>query len=156
MTNHNIKEYELIRQEMESLKDRLTKHMSFAIGSSGLLFLAIQTVDIKTQDNLTISMICIFTALIITAFFYLSIYKYNSLNRYAGYCKLINLEVRLFRMNVNSKSLEEKPILKAPSPKNQKKEPMSLLVLMVSKNILLMKTEVHSFLPRREQGKHIF
>ena len=66
------------------------------------------------------------------------------------------LRLLILNGSINSKSLEEKPILKAPSPKNQKKEPMSLLVLMVSKNILLIKTEVHSFLPRREQGKHIF
>lgn len=34
-----------------------------------------------------------FTGTLVAAFYYLALYKFNSINRYIGYCKMINLEI---------------------------------------------------------------
>jgi hypothetical protein len=91
---------------MENLRGRLTTHLSFAIGGSGILYLAINSFEKSGQNELTIGLICAFSSAIISSFFYLALYKYNSMNRYAGYCKLINLEIEFNPINSNTTDLK--------------------------------------------------
>ncbi len=93
MLVQNTKEYEIIREAIESNRHRLTTHLSFAIGGSGILYIAMTALMNPDYNVLSLSLICMFSTTIISSFFYLALYKFNSINRYAGYCKLINLEI---------------------------------------------------------------
>ncbi|NMH88795.1 hypothetical protein [Flavivirga algicola] len=108
MLAKNIKEYEIIREAMESNRHRLTTHLSFAIGGSGILYIAMTALMNPDSNSLSLALICMFSATIISSFFYLALYKFNSINRYAGYCKLINLEIGASKIDKNrKKSIED-------------------------------------------------
>ncbi|MEQ6123125.1 hypothetical protein AAON49_02855 [Pseudotenacibaculum sp. MALMAid0570] len=93
MLNHNTKEYEIITASMEAIRHRLTTHLSFTIGGSGIFYFAMNILGKPNSNELAFPLICIFAATLISSFFYLALYKFNSMNRYAGYCKLINIEI---------------------------------------------------------------
>jgi hypothetical protein len=94
MIAQNLKEYELIRQDMSSLKTRLSSHLSILLGGSGIAFYSISSIS-SSSPSIYLSIIFAFVASLIAAFFYLALYKYNSYNRFAGYCKLLNEEIQI-------------------------------------------------------------
>lgn len=104
MLNQNTKEYEIIREAIEANRQRLTTHLSFAIGGSGILYIAMN--NYLSSDNINLlglGLIYMFSAMIISSFFYLALYKFNSINRYAGYSKLINLEIKISALKEKQK-----------------------------------------------------
>jgi len=92
MLNQNVKETELIRKAIEDTRSRLSAHMSYTIGGSGIAYLAINTISKSSEDPFTLSLICMFLTTLITAFLFISLYHFNSINRYTGYLKLLNIE----------------------------------------------------------------
>jgi hypothetical protein len=100
MQPENIKEYQMIRQEMIAVKDCITKYIGYVLGGSGAAVFLIARMEHNVAGqggqafasgvhsgivSLAISIIINFVLLIIY-------YKFKSHNRFAGYCKLLNHE----------------------------------------------------------------
>lgn len=96
MQQQNIKEYKLIRDELLQLKDCITTYIGFVIGGSGAAFLGIAAI-LKTSpgDNL-IGILSYLLSYVISLVCFILFYKFNSHNRYAGYCKLLTQERLVF------------------------------------------------------------
>lgn len=100
MQAENIKDYELIRTEMSSLKSCITNYMGFVIGGSGIALYELisksgfvsNTVSNQSIDYGTIALTSLALSLLISLILVILFYKFNSHNRYAGYCKLITHE----------------------------------------------------------------
>lgn len=113
MNSHNQIEYEMIRKEMTNLKDCITTYIGFVIGGSGVVFLTIATANkIMSKEDIVASydthaLALFLFSLIINLVLAILFYKFNSHNRYAGYCKLLNQEEVFFQNNNNNK--EESP-----------------------------------------------
>jgi hypothetical protein len=88
-----IKDYELVRKEMSDLKDCITNYIGFVLGGSAIAFYGLLYSGIKdNRFDLVIYLTMI--ASVILSFILLNLfYKFNSYNRYAGYCKLLNHEL---------------------------------------------------------------
>jgi hypothetical protein len=92
MQKQNVEEYKLIRKEISELKSCITTYMGFVIGGSGAVFVALTAFkEIASSERLVYALefSSIFVTLVMTILFY----KFNSHNRFAGYCKLLNQEV---------------------------------------------------------------
>ena len=97
MQSENVKEFELIRAEMSTVKDCITKYIGFVLGGSGVAVYGIAGMG-KNSDNhssmSTFEMVIVCFAISIIIHFVLLVlfYKFHSHNRFAGYCKLLNHE----------------------------------------------------------------
>ena len=88
----NSEEYKLIRDEMQNLKNCITTYLGFVLGGSGLALLGFYTIENYETKFETIAFISLILAITVSLVLYIIFYKFNSHNRYAGYCKLLNQE----------------------------------------------------------------
>jgi hypothetical protein len=92
MLAHNKTEYELVRQEMGRTRTCITHYMGFTLaGSVGAAFGVPATAQ-GALEELEIAALCLAVSLIVTFISLILLYKFNSYNRFAGYCKLLNHE----------------------------------------------------------------
>lgn len=93
MLNQNYREYKLIRQEMLNLKDCITTYLGFVISGSGAAFFGLML--IAKAEKITPALVYLPLAIsaIISLVMLILFYKFNSHNRMAAYCKLLNHEV---------------------------------------------------------------
>ena len=93
MQRENIKEYELVRHEMLTVKDCITKYISFVLGGVGAtVVLLARSGDRSHFSSLEISIMSFSLCIIIDFIMLVLIYKFKSHNRFAGYCKLLTHE----------------------------------------------------------------
>ena len=92
MKPENVKEYDLIRQEMISVKECMTKYIGFVLGGSGLAIYAILSMGHSSARFYEIAFTCFLLSVIMSFVLLILIYKFFSHNRFAGYCKLLNHE----------------------------------------------------------------
>ncbi|MEW6657671.1 MAG: hypothetical protein AB1424_03325 [Thermodesulfobacteriota bacterium] len=98
MQSENVKEYEMVREEMSSVKDCITKYIGFVLGGSGAaVFLIARMGQNLNKENLQIydfesGFVCLSLSIIINFVLLILFYKFHSHNRFAGYCKLLNHE----------------------------------------------------------------
>jgi|GEM_PF-5869847 len=92
MEKQNLREYELIREEMLSLKNCITNYMGFVIGGSGVAYYGLVSITNGSNSFSRIAYAPLFLSFIVTSVLLILFYKFNSHNRYAGYCKLLNQE----------------------------------------------------------------
>lgn len=92
MEKQNVKEYELIREEMLKVKDCATQYMSFVIGGSGVAAVALALLSNGTVGTFAIAGSLLWMSLLLTLVLRVLFYKFSSHNRFAGYCKLLSLE----------------------------------------------------------------
>ncbi|KAA3618540.1 MAG: hypothetical protein D8M58_21390 [Calditrichaeota bacterium] len=89
----NFKEYRFLRTELQNLKNCITNYMGFVLGGSGLSFIAFQLLSNKGPLNTEyVAQISLILSIVISLVLSIIFYKFNSHNRYAGYCKLLNQE----------------------------------------------------------------
>lgn len=93
MQTQNIKEYELVRDEMLTVKDCITKYIGFVLGGAGAaVFLLVRGGDKFQLSSFEISLMSLSFSIIINFVMLILIYKFKSHNRMAGYCKLLSHE----------------------------------------------------------------
>lgn len=102
----NKDEYHIIRQEMDRIKNCSTTYLGWILGGfgasvsvyaglSGLLLRYASSEDTGARthsNNLLIGIAFLLLAVTVSLVLYVLLYKFNSHNRYAGYCKLLNQE----------------------------------------------------------------
>ena len=92
MKSENTKEYELIRQEMISVKECMTRYIGFVLGGTGVAIYAILTMVHSQVRLLEVAFTCFVLSIIMSFVLLILFYKFFSHNRFAGYCKLLNHE----------------------------------------------------------------
>lgn len=92
MNSENVKEYDLIRQEMISIKECITKYIGFVLGGSGVAIYAIISMGDFSANFYEKAFTCLLLSIIISFVLLILLYKFLSHNRFAGYCKLLNYE----------------------------------------------------------------
>ena len=92
MQAQNIREYELVRAEMTSVKDCMTNYIGFVLGGSGVALFGVISLGTFTTNLLGLSYVSLFISILISLVLMILFYKFNSHNRFAGYCKLLNHE----------------------------------------------------------------
>ena len=99
----NEKEYKIIRDEIQNLKNCITNYMGFVLGGSGISYAGLISIgnNINKEEAVSIAFLSIILAFVVSLVFLILIYKFNSHNRYAGYCKLLNQEQLLLKNNEN-------------------------------------------------------
>lgn len=92
MEKQNVREYEIVREELINIRNCITNYVGFLIGGSGFAVAGI--VYIAKPDSLLLVKIGIplILATLVTLVQIIIYYKFLSHNRYAGYCKLLNHE----------------------------------------------------------------
>jgi len=88
----NSQDYHFIREEMKNLKNCITHYLGFVLGGSGVSFIGFYTIDNHVDKYELIAFISLILAVTISIVLFIIFYKFNSHNRYAGYCKLLNQE----------------------------------------------------------------
>ncbi|MCA9730693.1 hypothetical protein KC799_01095 [candidate division KSB1 bacterium] len=92
MQKQNLDEYRFIRNELEQLKNCITAYMGFILGGSGVAFFGISAVAKIPDSHNALAYSCFLISYVIPLVLLILFYKFNSHNRYAGYCKLLNQE----------------------------------------------------------------
>lgn len=92
MEQQNVREYELIREEMLKVKECTTQYMSFVIGGSGVAAVAIALFSGRDADPLAIGYVAMILSLLASLVFLILFYKFRSHNRFAAYCMLLGEE----------------------------------------------------------------
>lgn len=95
MLNRNVEEYKLIRQEMNNLKDCITKYIGYVLAGSGAMIYGLARMDrseIPTSLSPEIAVVSASFSMLISLILLMLFYKFNSHNRFAGFCKLLNHE----------------------------------------------------------------
>ena len=108
MENINIDEYQFIRNEMLNLKNCITTYIGFVLGGSGIAFLGFAAIAKETTKYCLLSFSSLTLALIISIVLLVLLYKFNSHNRYAGYCKLLNQEMVTQNCTINNEQEKQK------------------------------------------------
>ena len=93
MEKQNIEEYTLIRTEMQNLKDCMITFIGYVLGGSGIISLGIIALPKSKASYDAYAVLCIIISLLISLVFLILLYKFNSHNRFVGYCKLLNQEI---------------------------------------------------------------
>jgi hypothetical protein len=94
----NKDEYQIIRGEMQRLKNCITTYMGWVLGGFGLSVISTYAVrDSLFEDGVVdnaapVAVALLLLAITISMVLYVIFYKFNSHNWYAGYCKLLNQE----------------------------------------------------------------
>ncbi len=92
MQKANIDEYKELRREISMLKNCITTYVGF-------VFLVVSTAvwqlarAVPTRPDHTMSLVALVTCVGLNIVLFLLLYKFNSHNRYCGYCKLLEQEV---------------------------------------------------------------
>lgn len=99
MQSQNLEEYKLIRKELESLKICITTYVGFVLGGAGvaILFIGRGMMDANCppdcpMDLRPLGYAALALSLVVSSVFSILLYKFNSHNRFAGYCKLLTQE----------------------------------------------------------------
>lgn len=93
MEKANLKEYELVREETEFIRDCITTYMGYAISGSGAALFGLAALRVFGTENRIITSYVSFTiALLLSMVLGVLIYKFNSHNRYVGYARVITDE----------------------------------------------------------------
>lgn len=94
MLNSNIEEYKILRQEMASIKECITNYIGFTIGSAGasVVFMSIIVKGSPENPHIIIYS-CLALSMLVSCVCSILFYKFNSHNRFAGYCKLLSHEL---------------------------------------------------------------
>lgn len=99
MQSQNLKEYEFIRDEMLRIKECITTYIGFVIGGSGVAFLGLANISNNIEQHTLISFTSFLLSFTVTLVLSILFYKFNSYNRLAGYCKLLNQEKLVYKEN---------------------------------------------------------
>lgn len=92
MQTENITEYQLLRDEMATVKDCITKYIGYVLTGSGVAIYGMARMgQIPTNNNET-AITAIALSVIVNFVLLILFYKFYSHNRSAGYCKLLNHE----------------------------------------------------------------
>lgn len=94
MQNSNIEEYKLIRIEMNNLKDCITKYIGYALAGSGAMIYGLARIDRTSSGGIApeIAIIAAAFSILLSLILLVIFYKFNSHNRFAGFCKMLNHE----------------------------------------------------------------
>lgn len=103
MDDRNIREYEVLRTEMLSVKECITNYIGFVLGGSGIASISVFGIlgsginnvgtVIKLDNMMSLfSILFLFISLLISFVLLILFYKFTSHNRFAGYCKLLSIE----------------------------------------------------------------
>lgn len=92
MQKENFKEYELVREEMLQLKSCITNYIGFVLGGSGLVLAGSTTLFMISKENAFLGIAFLLLTILISMVLSVLFYKFNSHNRFAGYCLLLNQE----------------------------------------------------------------
>jgi hypothetical protein len=92
MENQSIQEYKLVREEMTRLKDCLTNYVGFALGGSGAAIMGITSFRDLWSEIIGMPFVALILSLLVSMVLLIIFYKFNSHNRFAGYCKLLSYE----------------------------------------------------------------
>lgn len=88
MQPENVREYEMVRQEMSSVKDCITKYIGFVLGGSGAAIFLIARMGHNTGEKVLIMndyetcLICYAITTIINFVLLILFYKFHSHNRF--------------------------------------------------------------------------
>jgi len=88
----NYVEYRHIREELRNLKNCITNYIGFVMGGSGIAFIGFQYIKDDKSLHEIIGFVSLILAIILSLVLSIIFYKFNSHNRYAGYCKLLDQE----------------------------------------------------------------
>ena len=91
MEKQNIREYELIRQEIVSVKDCMTTYIGWVIGGTGIAVVGLGFPFSKNLHSAS-GYVTLVLSLIVSLVLAVLFYKFHSHNRYAGYCELLSQE----------------------------------------------------------------
>jgi hypothetical protein len=94
MQNSNVREYESIRSEMNNLKDCITKYIGYAFAGSGAMIYGLARIKRSSTGSIApeIAFIAAAFSMLLSLILLVIFYKFNSHNRFAGYCKMLNHE----------------------------------------------------------------
>lgn len=92
MQASNRAEYELLRQEMQSIRDCVTNYMGFVLAGGGAAQVVAPFLASNPANRTLVAFGSMGIACIIALVLIVLLYKFNSHNRYAGYCKLLAQE----------------------------------------------------------------
>lgn len=165
MNRRNLKEYQIIKQELNEIKNCITKYVAILFGESGIsFFLTIYIKEKEFSDNsFPLILFLLFSIALTLSIFYVLIYKFKSHNRYAGYLKLINQESDLIAIEGKTESfsiitweLVMSKLINSPDSKNYPKERFSKLKFRGIKEseLIEMWTLLHS--PKKKIDKYAF
>lgn len=113
MQHENVKEYELVRNEMITVKECITKYVGFVLGGAGAAVFLISRIGQSSTPSIPMSsfesaIVCFAISTIINFVLLILYYKFYSHNRFAGYCKLLNHERYCYKeKNENNKDNED-------------------------------------------------
>jgi hypothetical protein len=92
MQTENITEYQLLRDEMATVKDCITKYIGYVLTGSGAAIYGMARMgQIPTNDS-ALAVTSVALSVILNSVLLILYYKFYSHNRFAGYCKLLNHE----------------------------------------------------------------
>ncbi len=91
MQKQNYREYDQIRNELVRVRECTTHYMGFVLGGSGAAIFGLASFS-RDENIIAIAYTSILLSLLIGIILMILFYKFNTHNRYAGYCKLLNLE----------------------------------------------------------------
>lgn len=92
MRQENVKEYEFLRKEMDTVKQCITTYLGYVLGGSGLAVYGTVTLGATALQPFFIAVLCFSFTTIMSFVLLVLYYKFSSHNRFAGYCKLLNHE----------------------------------------------------------------
>ena len=112
----NKDEYRIIRDEMQRLLNCITTYLGYVLGGFGASVVTIfavigsaSKISIVAGDSQTavaetaalVAMVLLLLAIAMSMVLQIIFYKFNSHNRYAGYCKLLNQEQLILSTPIN-------------------------------------------------------
>jgi len=90
MLKRNMKEYSVIREEVNGLKSCVTTYFGYLMAGSGAALIGLASLSKIESDIVIITpIVAILLSLGVSFFLYILLYKFNSHNRAVGYCKLL-------------------------------------------------------------------
>ncbi len=92
MQRQNIREYELLRTEILSIKSCITSYMGYVLGGSGAALFGLAIIGRQAENVVVLAYAPGGVSVVITLVLLVLFYKFNSHNRVAGYCKALNQE----------------------------------------------------------------
>jgi hypothetical protein len=92
MESQNIEEYKELRHEIMELKGCITTYVGFVLLVVSPAFWELAK-SITSQANPIMSFVALIVGIGLKVVLFLLLYKFNSHNRYCGYCKLLEQEV---------------------------------------------------------------
>ena len=92
MQAENIAEYQILREEMGTVKDCITKYIGYVLGGAGAAIYGMASMSTVPLNDMEIVITSLSLSAILNFILLILYYKFYSHNRFAGYCKLLNHE----------------------------------------------------------------